>query len=187
MTHQDPDQGLELDDGPGQGGPPKPPRQTQVNVTLTGFDAAGKAQFTLQPTGNDPLQGPNGPDQTLTFYNQDQNGVGHNGVDVAFVLTDNTGGNYAFPPNNLKAKAISSQMGPTNGAPPQGTNQVLSAISVGGQNNNTLRVHNANQNLQPSGPNLLGTFSYVLWVTNDNGVTYKPLDPGGNNMNGPIT
>lgn len=169
---------------------PNPPRQTTVNVTLNSFNpGTGKANFDLQPTGADPLPPPNGPDKTLTFSNQDQNGVGHNGIDVAFVLTDATGGQktYTFPPNNLKDKAVSSQLGATNLCPPQGTNEVLGAINVGGENNDTLRVHNANQDQRPGGPNVLGPFSYVLWVTNDNGATYKPLDPGGNNMNGPIT
>ena len=179
------DQDLDLHENPGkdQGPGPNPPRETQVNVTLTGFDAAGSAQFVLQPAGNDPLPPPQGPNQTLTFRNQDQNGVGHNGLDVTFVLTDNTHQGYGFPPNNKKQDAISSQLGATDFCPVQGMNEVLSVINVSGPNNNTLRVHNPNQNKQ-GGPNLTGLFSYVLWVTKDNGATYVPLDPGGNNMNG---
>jgi hypothetical protein len=39
-------------------------------------------------------------------------------------------------------------------------------------------VHNPNQG------NVVGTFSYVLWLTNDNGSNYIKLDPGGTNNNG---
>ncbi len=181
MTDQDLD--LEMDEGQDQGQGPNPPRQVQVNVTLTGFDAAGKALFVLQPVGDDPLGPPEGPNQTLTFKNQDKNGVGHNGLDVTFVFTDNTGNNYGFPPNNKKQDAVSSELGALSYCPLQGMNEVLSVINVSGPNNNMLRVHNANQNKQ-GGPNLLGDFSYVLWVTKDGGTNYVPLDPGGKNMNG---
>ena len=172
MSNQDQDLTLDQDQDDGNGDP-NPPRQAQVNVIL---QSVNPTQFNLQPVGLPP---PNGPDQTLTFYNQDQNGVGHNGVDVDFILTDNTRGNYAFPPNNKKGNAVSSQLGATNLCPPQGTNQVLNPVNVSGPNNNTLRVHNPNQNT------VVGLFSYVLWVTNDGGTTYVALDPGGNNMNGP--
>lgn len=186
MTHQDQELELEMDDDQGQGQGPNPPRQTRINVTLTGFDAAGKAVFGLQPAGDDPLGPPEGPYQTLTFRNQDKNGVGHNGLDVSFVFTDATGQGYTFPPNNKKQDAISSQLGALNYCPLQGMNEVFSVINVGGQNNNTLNVHDANQNKQ-GGHNDLGDFSYVLWVTKDNGANYVPLDPGGKNMNGPTS
>jgi hypothetical protein len=153
------------------------PRQTTVNVILKSFDATGKAQFELQPVGADPLPPPNGPDQTLTFQNDPQ-GVPHNGVNVDFVLIDQTGQGYAFPPNNKKSQALSSEMGATDLCPLQGMNEVLSPINVSGPNNDTLSVHNPNQG------HLTGLFSYVLWVTNDGGQNYVPLDPGGNNMNG---
>jgi len=158
------------------------PRQTTVNVTLSSINAQGNAVFTLQPVGDDPLPPPSGPNQTLTFQN-DPHGVPHNGVTIDFVLIDQTGQGYAFPPNNNKAYAVSSAMGPTNGCPAQGTNEVLSPVNVS-PDNKTLSVHNPNQNQQPNGPNLVGNFSYVLWVTKTGGAPYVPLDPGGNNMNG---
>lgn len=181
MTQQD--QQLELDDGPNPGQPPNPPRQVTVNVIL---QSVNPTQFDLQPTGADPLPPPQGPNKTLTFNNADSQGVGHNGLDISFVFTDATQQNYAFPPNNSKQNAISSQLGATNYCPVQGMNEVLSVINVSGPNNNTLRVHNPNQDKQ-GGPNLTGDFSYVLWVTKDGGTTYLPLDPGGKNMNGPLS
>jgi hypothetical protein len=181
MTHQD--QELELDHDEDQGSGPNPPRQVTVNVIL---QSVNPTQFDLQPTGADPLPPPEGPNKTLTFKNVDNQGVGHNGLDISFVFTDATQQNYAFPPNNKKQDAISSQQGATNYCPFQGMNEVLSVINVSGPNNNTLRVHNPNQKI-PGGRDFTGEFSYVLWVTKDGGATYLALDPGGINMNGSTT
>lgn len=156
------------------------PRQTTVNVTLTSVDpVAGTGEYILDPVGPDPLPRPTGPDQILTFEN-----CGHDGVDIDFVLTDATGQNYTFPPDSEKREAVSSQHGATDLCPEQGTSEVLMPVSVTGANNNTLRVHNPNQD-RPGRPKLTGPFSYVLWLTKDRGSTYISLDPGGNNMNGP--
>jgi hypothetical protein len=166
--------------------PPNPPRQTTVNVTLNSVDpVSAQGQFDLQPVGRDQLPPPSGPNQTLTFSNKDQNGVGHDGLNIDFVFTDATQQGYAFPPNNKKAEAVSSQLGATDLCPPQGQNEVLSPININGPNNDTLRVHNPNQD-KPGGPKLTGPFSYVLWVTKDGGAKYVALDPGGQNMNGAL-
>ena len=167
---------------------PNPPRQTTMNVILKSVDEAQAdpkkmAVFELQPVGVDPLPPPNGPNQTLIFDNV-VHGVGHNGVNIDYVLIDQSGKNYLFPPNNKKADAVSSELGATDRCPLQRRNDVLSPINVS-PDKKTLSVHNPNQN-KPGGPNLTGPFSYVLWVTKDGGENYVPLDPGGVNNNGSI-
>lgn len=156
------------------------PRHTKVNVTLTSVDPkTKKGQFTLAPTGSDPLPPPNGPHQVLCFDNDH-----HDGIDIEFHLIDSTHQGYAFPADKFKGKAVSSQMGPIGQCPPQGTSEVLDPVSISGANNEFLKVHNPNQN-KPGGPNLVGDFNYTLWVTNDGGTSWIALDPGGQNMNGP--
>lgn len=148
------------------------PWQKTVSVTLTAVDPVSKTGvYQLQPVGPDPI--PVGPDGSLIFDND-----GHNGFNIDFVLTDLTGQNYAFPPNNKKQQAVSSQMGAIDACPPQGVSVVMSPTNVSGPNNSILSVHNPNQG------NVVGTFSYVLWLTNDNGASYIKLDPGGTNNNG---
>lgn len=148
------------------------PWQKAVSVTLSAVDPVSKTGvYQLQPVGPDPI--PVGPDGSLVFDNDR-----HNGFNIDFVLTDQTGQNYAFPPNNKKQQAVSSQMGPTNACPPQGISEVFSPMNVSGPNNSILSVHNPNQG------NVVGTFSYVLWLTNDNDSNYIKLDPGGTNNNG---
>ncbi len=146
-------------------------KKTTVNVTYSGIDpVTGKANFTIDPTGTNPLPtGPNG----LIFVNDH-----FPGFQISFVLIDNTHQNYAFPPNSKKDLAVSSVMG-AGLCPPQGTSDVFKALSVGGTNNNILTVLNTNQDPY------VGVFSYVLWITNDGGTTYIELDPGGVNQNGP--
>jgi hypothetical protein len=139
------------------------PQDMTVDVTLDSIHpVTGKADFHLQPPGN------------LIFENDH-----HPGFHVRFVFTDNTGGNYCFPPDKDKDQAVSSQLGATNLCPPQGTSEVFRAIRVDGPNNSVLVVHNPN--VSP----ILGAFGYVLWVTKDGGKTYLALDPGGVNNNGP--
>ena len=151
------------------------PWQKTVSVTLSSVNQGSKTGvYQLQPVGLDPI--PTGPDGSLIFDNDH-----HNGFNIDFVLTDQTGQGYAFPPNNQKQQAVSSQLGATTMCPPQGTSEVLNAINVSGPNNSILSVHNPNQG------NVVGPFSYALWVTNDNGSSYIKLDPGGRNNNGPTS
>lgn len=150
------------------------PWQKKVSVTLNSVDLVAKTgKYDLVPLGPDPI--PVGPDGSLIFDNDH-----HDGFDIDFVLTDKTGSakKYAFPPNPKKQDAVSSQMGAVDACPPQGTSDVFSVINVGGPNNSVLSVHNKNQD------EVVGTFSYVLWLTNDGGATYIKLDPGGTNNNG---
>ena len=148
------------------------PWQKTVSVTLTAVDPVAKTgEYQLQPVGPDPI--PVGPDGSLVFEN-----AGHNGFNIDFVLTDQTGQKYAFPPNKQKQQAVSSQMGAIDACPAQGISDVFKVINVGGANNSVLSVHNKNQD------EVVGTFSYVLWLTNDNGASYIKLDPGGTNHNG---
>ncbi|HEV2594756.1 MAG TPA: hypothetical protein VGU01_06105 [Sphingomicrobium sp.] len=155
------------------------PRQTTVIVTLKSVDLATRTgKFILEPVGSDPLPPPTGPHQELLFENNK-----HDGVDIEFVLIDATNQQYTFPPAKKLADAVSSELGATDLCPKQGTSDVLIPKSINGPNNNILRVHNPNQNI-PGGPKLTGPFSYVLWVTNDNGKNWIALDPGGQNMNG---
>jgi hypothetical protein len=161
-----------------------PPRQTTVNIILKSFDSTGKAQFELQPVGTDPLPQPIGPHQTLIFENAPQ-GVGHNGINIDFVLIDQTGLGYTFPPQDKMTKAVSSQFGPIDGYPPQGISRVLKPTGVSGARNSVLSVYNPNQNT-PTDKGT-GTFSYILWVTRDEGKTFAPLDPGGQNNDGPTS
>lgn len=148
------------------------PWQKKVSVTLKSVDVAAKTgDYDLAPLPPDPI--PTAPDGSLLFDNDH-----HDGFDIDFVLTDKTGKNYAFPPNNKKQDAVSSKMGPIDSCPAQGTSDVFKVISVGGPNNSILSVHNKNQD------EVVGTFSYVLWLTNDGGSSYIKLDPGGTNNNG---
>lgn len=150
------------------------PKKTTVDVTYKGIDPAnGKAIYDIKPGGTDPL--PTGPDG-LIFINDH-----FPGFDISFVLTDQTNQNFAFPPDSKKEMAVSSQMGGINLCPPQGTLDVFTVTSVGGQKLNTLTVHNRNAD------KVVGLFSYVLWITNDGGTRYVPLDPGGSNQNGPTS
>ena len=100
--------------------PANPPRKTRVDVLLKSVDLfSQEADFVLKPVGPDPLPPPTGPNQTLTFHNKDQNGVGHDGLRIDFI-TDDTKQGYAFPPNIKRAEAVSSQLGATDLCPPQG-------------------------------------------------------------------
>src|SRR5690349_13030239 len=148
------------------------PWQKKVSVTLTAVDLVSKTgKYDLVPLGPDPI--PVAPDGSLLFDNDH-----HDGFDIDFILTDATGKNYAFPPNNKKQDAVSSQMGAIDDCPKQGISKVLRPIGVSGPNNSILSVHNPNQD------DVVGTFSYVLWVTKDGGSNYIKLDPGGTNNNG---
>lgn len=126
------------------------------------------------PKNNPPL--PIGPDRELEFENN-----GHKGFRIHFNLQGDTHG-FFFPPNSKKREAIWSEFG-SEECPkgPDGVWEVFKPIEVKkvAQERRTLVVHNKNECED------VGQFLYTLRVTKDKGVTYLPLDPGGNNKNGP--
>lgn len=145
------------------------PWKKSVAVTL---DSVNPVQYTIEPTGSDPLPVSNG---ALVFDNDHRNGF-----DIDFILTDKTNGGYLWPPNNLKGNAVWSKLGTAVPCPGSPDTDVFHAVKVD-QTCTILTVNNPN--VSPA----LGAFQYTLCVTNDRGTTYVQLDPGGINNNGPIS
>jgi hypothetical protein len=142
------------------------PWQKSVAVTLESVDPL---QYTIVPTGSDPLPTQNG---LLVFDNNN-----HNGFNINFTFTDKTNGGYLWPPNNLKGQAVWSKVGTAIACPASPDTDVFHAVSV----NKTCTVLKVNN---PNPSPAQGAFQYTLCVTNDGGATYLPLDPGGINNNG---
>ena len=152
--------------------PPKP-KHTTVNVEVYAVNAQGNANFKLFPQQPDPLPISNG---TLSFKNEH-----FPGFHLDFVLIDKTGQNYVFPTD--EKQAVSSLFGNKTLCPLHEVTKhpVLQPIKVGGKNNCTLTVHNKNCD------DVVGDFSYALWITKDGGKSFARIDPGGINMNGPTS
>jgi hypothetical protein len=148
---------------------PKQPRDVHVSVTL---NSETPGDFSIEPSPLGSL--PTGPNGELIFNN-----AGRPGFFIHFGLVDKTGLNYKFPPQAKVSEAVWSEL--VAGACPQspGKWDVFEPrnITNGGM---TLIVHNPN--VDP----ILGKFGYTLRVTKDGGATYLPLDPGGDNQNGPV-
>jgi len=161
---------------------PNPARVVFVDVFI---DSINPLSFRVEPSSkNNPplLTGPNG----IIFKNDH-----HNGFEVHFELQGNTFG-YFFPPNSQAREAIWSQTGTV--CPDQV--QVLNVFKAP-------RVVEPKPPTPPPPPPLppverrilivtnpnpspaQGRFMYNLRVTN--GTDWKNLDPGGDNMNGPIS
>jgi hypothetical protein len=125
------------------------------------------------PTSNPPkfhfetTDLPMGPGNQLYFQN-----CGHPGLHVHYFLKDGKG--YQFPPNNERDEAVSAQTGA--GCPAQGVHWPVFRAQRVTQDQQTLVVHNKNPKVED--------FSYTLFVTNNGGTSYLPLDPGGTNQNG---
>jgi hypothetical protein len=148
---------------------PKPPRDVHVHVILNS-ETPGDFRVEPAPLGSIPT-GPNGE---LIFQNN-----GHNGLFVHFHLIDNTGLHYRFPRQPNRSDAIWSQLG--NGACPNtGIWEVFDPRNISADR---LELIVFNPNVDPT----LGQFGYTLRVTKDDGAHYLPLDPGGDNQNGPIS
>lgn len=154
---------------------PNPPRAVFLDVYIDEIDPLS---FRVEPSpkNNPPLlTGPNG----IIFKNDF-----HNGFDVYFELQDNTFG-YYFPPD--KKDALWSQKGST--CPDQtGVWDIFNPIKVFDPPFPTPPSHRTllwAKNPNPGPAPGQGPFQYNLRVTN--GKDWKDLDPGGDNMNGPIS
>jgi hypothetical protein len=124
-------------------------------------------RFEVEPVSNGL---PKGPDGEIKFENKK-----HDGFNVYFDLKDPPE-NYVFLGGSHLSEAVWSQLGKQ--CPTSAASAVFTPKRVE-NNGKTLVVYNKN----PSPAQ--GRFTYTLRVTNDGGKTYLPLDPGGDNMNGP--
>ncbi len=135
----------------------------QVDVYLE--DAASDpAKFRLESCLPMDLQG------VITFHNR-----GRPGFEILFNLIDETNSGYCFPPNRKRDDALWSRQGP--GCPPKDYGQQwdqFEVVRVVEPDRTTLVVHNKND--------FVTEFGYTLRVTNDGGVTFVDLDPGGLNQ-----
>lgn len=163
---------------------PKPPRDVYVDVYI---DVVIPLAFRVIPSPKNNPQLPIGPKGEIIFNNNH-----HNGFNIHFELQGDTHG-YFFPPNAKKHDAVWSQLG--NVCPK--TSQVAEVF-------HPLSVTEPPPPpppppppkppecrelivLNPNPTPAQGAFQYNLRVTNDGGVNYLNLDPGGDNQNGPIS
>lgn len=141
------------------------PDDVRVNVTIYSVDPL---KFDVEPVSKGIGKGPNGE---MTFKNDHRPGF-----NIYFDLVNPPEG-YTFPPNKKKTDAVWSALG--GDCPEEEIWEVFQPLRTE-NNQKTLVVYNAN--VAPA----LGPFMYTLRVTNDDGAHYVNLDPGGDNMNGPI-
>lgn len=144
------------------------PKKVKLIVTVNS-DVPG--DFTIEPSPKGAL--PKGTKGELIFKNNH-----HRGFDVEFDLIDNSGLGYKFPPTDKMRSAVWSELGATS-CPQAGKMDVFQPLSIK-NNQMTLVAHN------PNFGSVVGKFYYMLRVTRDGGSNYHPLDPGGDNQNGPI-
>jgi hypothetical protein len=155
---------------------PSPPKIVYIDIYIDSIDPV-KCRAVPSPKNIPPLlEGPNG----IVFQNE-----GHNGFDIYFELQDKTFG-YYFPDNSKKHDALWSQTG--SECPKKEVWDVLNPIKIFDPPYPTPPSHRTlmwakNPNPGPSPGQ--GPFQYNLRVTN--GTDWKDLDPGGDNMNGPIS
>lgn len=125
---------------------------------------------------NDPkfasfsMKGPSVQGEMITFTND----ANDDGVDVTFVIQDNTGRGYKFPADLSKTLAVKKITDKKHCPKPD---DKWPDFSPAARTDSTLTVRNANSYLQ--------YFGFALFVTVDpkNG-PYVPYDPIGNNQNG---
>lgn len=145
---------------------PGNPNQATVDVTIL---PGQTPNFSFATTSNNIQLGPN---NVITFANN-----GRPGFVIDYHLVNPPNG-YVFPDNpipNHLAEALWSAVG-SDGCPSvAGQWPSFTARNVK-DNGLTLVVRNLND--------CIAQFGYVLRVTNDNGASYLPLDPGGFNQNG---
>lgn len=139
------------------------PMEVHVKLFVTPGDPNGDFHFETTDL-------PMGPNNHLYFRNC--------GNDGFYVYYDIQSGGYRFPDfgisNKWKKEALYSQA--QSGCPAsegQWGQFETKDVTNSGQ---TLVVWNKNRTKQD--------FGYTLRVTNDNGASYLPLDPGGTNENG---
>lgn len=146
--------------------PPRGPWLVDVDVYLDDVTDPQKPRFHLE------TYLPMDPNGVITFHNR-----GRDGFEIRFNLIDNTGQGYLFPPPPKKDHALWSRQG--RGCPPDNYDRQwheFEVVRVIEPALETLVVRNRNETVTE--------FGYTLRVTNNNGATYIPLDPGGNNQNG---
>lgn len=136
----------------------------QVDVDVHVYDEKADPPFRIESYLQTSAGG------KLQFHNR-----GRHGFIVNFHLHDETGRGYKFPMPNELAKALRSQ--PGTSCPPKtcGQWQEFTADRII-QNRSVLVVRNLNETKTE--------FWYALCVTDDDGKTYRDLDPGGDNWNG---
>lgn len=154
-------------------GLPGDPKDVHVNVIL---NSERPKDFKIEPSPLGSL--PTGPNGELIFRNDK-----HSGFFIYFDLIDNTGLNYKFVEEDKNHKkvlneAVWSVLG-ANNCPTTGAWEVFRPRAVL-NSGMTLKVRNTNIKDE------LGQFTYTLRVSKDDGASYHPLDPGGDNQNGPI-
>ena len=136
----------------------------QVDVDVYVYDETAVPPFRIESY----LQ--TSPGGKLQFYNR-----GRHGFLINFHLHDETNRGFKFPMPNEVAKALRSQAGTS--CPPENSGQwrefTTERIT---QNRSVLVVRNLNETKTE--------FWYALCVTDDDGATYRDLDPGGDNWNG---
>lgn len=145
------------------------PKKVKVIVTVKS-DVPG--DFTIEPSPKGSL--PKGKKGELVFENDH-----HPGFDVHFDLVDKSGLGYKFPPPDKMSSAVWSELGATS-CPRDGRMEVFQPLSID-NDQMTLVARN------PNAGTVVGGFYYMLRVTRDGGSSYLPLDPGGDNKNGPIS
>ena len=97
------------------------------------------------------------------------------GYIVRFNLRDPRNTGYVFP--NNPADALSSSTGPgCPTGPGQWPGFAAAAVTNGGR---SLEVRNRNNGHQD--------FSYTMWVSTTGSAPFTPLDPGGEDRNGPAS
>lgn len=156
-------------------GVPGKPKEVHVTVTL---NSERPDDFTIEPAPVGSL--PRGTNGALVFENR-----GHSGFWIYFDLIDMTGQGYKFiERDNAQKKVVKdgvwSAMGAEN-CPMDGEQDVLTARAVL-NDGMTLKVRNPNVDKDE-----IGLFKYTLRVSKDGGDSYLPLDPVGENRNGPIS
>ena len=154
---------------------PGDPKNVHIKVTL---NSERPNDFLIEPTPVGSL--PRGTNGNLVFEND-----GNSGFWIFFDLVDKTGLGYKFIEKDRNQKkvvteAVWSVLG-ANNCPKARVFDVFRARAVL-NDGMTLKVRNSNVDEDE-----LGQFTYTLRVSKDGGDSYHPLDPGGDNRNGPIS
>ena len=141
------------------------PREVHVNVFIDNPDVRAP-KFHFESHDLDV-----GPKNELTFTNDH-----HPGFNITFNLQPPTH-SYLFPKPQDATDGVWSKFGNSE-CPQSQAREVFTEPRVS-SSRESLTVHNRNRQDDT------GLFGYTLRVTRDGGGTYLPLDPVGDNQNGP--